>query len=271
MSKDIYDRFKAAQEALAEQKAAEELDKLRRFRDAQHDQLAAERQARDLEREREYQERMRVKRLVAEKSGEIPPVRSELIDLLMAIKDHDTVIQAARFSGVTSDLKWQQLPSGEVEVFDLIQLFWGHHFGSSFREAPPSNNPRAGKLDKFRRLFNPSESGLGVGEDFYLVSIAVKPTEISIYGSANTYRIGTDAFISNNDEIMLSLGAAISDPIRRFFRYEIGRVGGFRPLYEPRMLDESGRVWDRVVVDSFGHLNFENDPPARSSEGTDTY
>ncbi len=259
MSKDIYERFKSAQEALAAQKAAEELGKLRRLREAQYAELAAERQARNLKLEREYQERLRVMRLVAEKTREIPPVRSDLTDLLMAIKDHDPVIQATRFSGVSSDLKWKQTTSGEVEVFDLIQLFWGNHFGSSFRETLQPNNPGAGKLDKLRKLFNSSESGSGYSEDFYLVSIAVGPTEISTYGSGVPSAIGTDAFIRNNDEIMPSLVDAIQNPIRRFFRYGNGISGGIHPPSRTTgIFDQYGKAWDRVEVDPLGRLNFMN-------------
>ncbi len=250
MSKDIYERFKAAQEALAAQKAAEYVDYQRKIGEAET--AEAVRRAAEAERVRREFERQKQSRLereakIVNAKEQMAPVREKLLEILEAIRQHDPVVQLSAVNRITFNTGINEGKDGNFTENDMIQFAWGN------RIDPPvvgrnSRTQNRSLLDRIRSLgFFASLRQVMIepDEDFSLVTVAANITTITAYPSGHS--IGTSMFLSSESSVLPLLAESLSNPIRRCFIYVEGLP-----------MDINGRVWAYTEVNEIGERLFRN-------------
>ncbi|MBI4098342.1 MAG: hypothetical protein HY426_04885 [Candidatus Levybacteria bacterium] len=270
MSRDIYDQFRAAQEALAAQKVAEQAERFRKEQEVLLAKTEQERQA----LERQEQERLERESKIARAKEQMAPVRARLIEILEAIKEHTPQIQASTVKKVIFDATVDEYQRAkEFKERSYIQLAWGNIIDPpviNYGRPDLSSHDLLGRVSDFLRgapALPPDISTYVRAEDFRLVTVSADPMTITVYPSEGTEgRVATDAFLSYNSSLMPLLAVALSNPIRRYLSYTHGRNYFYRDGHvrwddsDFGFTDERGVRWDISSVGRVGVRTFENYP-----------
>ncbi len=254
MSKDIYDQFRAAEEAL---RAQAEASKQQRIREKEERaRLAAEERIRIEEYDRQQQE---IKaRKIAEARIPLEPVRAALVNILTAIKDNDPRIQNEREKGVYLGEEIID-DKGTITIKDIVVLAWGNRLPSF-----PEENVKGAFIDGSGEAREGIDAHVGEDFSFLFIVADIGKTDIN---SGTKSTIQTNAIVDDYSVIMGSLALAISNPFRRFLAYRdvkgkyVYRGTIFRrlvhsPNYKPT--DINGISRDSTFV-SNGIRKFESD------------
>ncbi len=257
MSRDIYDQFRAAQEALAA-KAAEEA---RRLNEAAQRASAVEatRKAEVIKAANEKQ-RLRDEKIATQREA-LQPVAQQLQDILEAIKTHDPRIQAAKLKEVVTNTQILGTEDDPRLVF-LYFLRWGNKFGTTPREDHQIAHPKRGFVASMLGLATPPQI---VGEDFQQIAVTANLTTVGPLGES-AITLGTDDFVNDNSLIYDPLAQEVENPIRRYIAYKLGSyiTGGKGPRIEHLeyyLTDIHGKRWDSSSVTQSGKRAFVNNPP----------
>lgn len=275
MSRDVYDQFRAAQEAVAAQ------DELKRMKQRE-DELARLAAEAEIRREKEAA-KIQKEGKIADARELMAPVNRGLIQILEAIKTHDPRINGARLRGLLvkeevmgTDVISLPRPQhvrelDRYESYDMktyMQLRWGDKFVLTPDEEAELEHP-AGKGIMITLFGTPSPDSI-TAEDFELISLSTDPDKIRVINSElipfpnsnqvefkfkvfKSTVIATADFIQDHAIIMPLLARALSDPIRRYFRFKYASNRDFQ-YYEKT--DYEGRIWDESSVDAYGERRF---------------
>ncbi len=252
MSRDIYDQFRAAQEALAV-KAAEEARRLNEAAQRAADVEAAKKA--EVIRAANEKQRLRDEKVAAQRK-ELEPVAQQLQEILEAIKNHDPRIQAAR----EKDVALTTAIIGQIDdprLLFVLFLRWGNKFGLSPQEVHQLEHPKKGLIAKYLGEETPDKI---IGEDFQQVTVTLGVdwiSTVSEHGLAP--RLKTEDFIGDNSLVFPTLATAIEHPMSRFESFELFN-NKYSDTKHYQRRDRQGRGWDMSSVDLFGRREFENQP-----------
>ncbi len=252
MSRDIYDQFKAAQEAIAAQRAEE----TRKLNEAAQRAAAIEatRKA-EVIRAASEKQRLRDEKIAAQKE-KLEPVAQQLQAILEAIKLNDPRIQAAREKDVATATKI----IGQIDdprLIFILFLRWGNKFGLTPQEDYQLAHPKKGLIARYLGEETPDRI---IGEDFQQVTVSLGSERISAISEIGSHgSLETEGFIKDTSLIYPLLATAIENPMRRFEAFNLFTSRYSGNTYYLRK-DRQGRSWDISSIDLYGRREFENLP-----------